>query len=299
MLPAHDETYIALAASRDKRFIDRWALIMSAKNIPHEVYNLPDGWTLYVRTLDADLAQREIEQYQAGERERKAKRRWPNYFPEAMPGLVFVLGALAIFHSFTYAPPGREFWLSAGHASASRITDGQWWLTITALTLHADLEHVGSNIVFGGIVLWALRRVIGAGRAWPLVLLSGALGNYMNALFYASAHNSIGASTAVFGAVGILSAVQVAERFRMPRTRIWIPFAAGLALLASLGSSEKTDIMAHLFGFIAGIGVGLIAIPLLKRDIFIGRGSALFLSLFSFGLVLLAWGRSFCCFSSY
>ena len=299
MQPAHDETYIALAASRDKRFIDRWALIMSAKNIPHEVYNLPDGWTLYVRAVDAQQAEREIEQYEAGERERKAKRRWPRYFPESMPGLVFALGLLAIFHSFTYAPPGREFWLNAGHASASRITDGQWWLTITALTLHADLEHVGSNILFGGIVLWALRRVIGAGRAWPLVLLAGALGNYMNALFYASAHNSIGASTAVFGAVGVLSAVQAAERFRMPRTRIWIPFAAGLALLASLGSSEKTDIMAHLFGFIAGIAIGVAALPLLKKDIFTSRLPAWCLSLFSLALVLLAWGRAFCCTVAY
>jgi membrane associated rhomboid family serine protease len=293
MLPAHDETYIPLAASRDRRFIDRWALIMSAKNIPHEVYNLPDGWTIYVRALDAERAEREIEQYEAGERERRSKRRWPTYFPESMPGLVFVLCLLAIFHSFTYAPPGRSFWLDLGHASASRITDGQRWLTITALTLHADLEHVGSNIVFGGIVLWALRRVIGAGRVWPLVLFAGALGNYMNAVFYASAHNSIGASTAVFAAVGILSAVQAAERFRMPRTRIWIPFAAGLSLLAMLGSSEKTDIMAHFFGFLAGIGVGFAALPALKKDLFTGRAAGLFLSLFSFAVVIIAWGMAF------
>ncbi len=293
MLPAHDETYIPLAASRDRRFIDRWALIMSAKNIPHEVYNLPDGWTLYVRAADAVLAEREIEQYEAGERERKTKRRWPSYFPESMPGLVLVLCLLALFHSFTYAPPGRSFWLDLGHASASRITDGQWWLTITALTLHSDLQHVGSNIVFGGIVVWALRRVIGAGRVWPLVLLSGALGNYFNALFYASAHNSIGASTAVFAAVGILAAVQAAERFRMPRTRIWIPFAAGLSLLAMLGTSEKTDVMAHFFGFLAGVGVGFAALPALKKDLFTGRAAGLFLSLFSFAVVIIAWGMAF------
>lgn len=299
MFPAHDETYIALAASRDKRFIDRWALIMSAKNIPHELYNLPDGWTLYVRAADAAQAQQEITQYEAGERERKVKRRWPSYFPESLPGLAFVLGALAIFHSFTYAPPGREFWLDAGHASASRILDGQWWLTITALTLHGDLEHIASNLFFGGIVVWALRRVIGPGRSWVLVLLAGALGNYMNAVFYGSAHNSIGASTAVFGAIGALSAVQAAERFRMPRTRIWIPFAAGLALLASLGTSEKTDFMAHFFGFIAGIGVGLAAIPALNRDIFAGRAAGISLSILCLAVVLLAWGRAFCCSFSY
>jgi len=289
-LPPSDASYVAILVTRDRRTADRYGLVMSAKGIPFEIYDLPDGFTLYVPVADAERAEREVTQYETGEKERRSRRAGPVYYPDNVPGLALALALLAVFHSRTYAPPGRGFWLDAGRASASRILDGEWWRAVTALTLHADLEHVLSNIVFGGIVLWALRRLIGPGRGWLLVLVSGAIGNWLNALFYASAHHSIGASTAVFGAVGLLAAVQLSARFRLPRTRIWIPFAAGLALLAMLGSSRKTDVMAHLFGFIAGFGVGLAALPALTRDLLGGRRAGWFFTATALLAVLTAWG---------
>lgn len=286
------DRYEPLATSRDRRIAERWSLVLQAKEIPHTLANLPEGWTLYVAGEDRERAERELSQYEQEERARRAPPpSFPRY-PVAMPGLVLVLCLLALFHSYTYAPPGREFWLAAGRASAIRIGDGEWWRAFTALTLHSDLDHLGSNIVFGGVVLWALRRIIGAGWAWMLVLAAGAFGNVLNAWFYGSAHNSIGASTAVFGAVGVLSAVQVLEHFRLPRTRIWIPLAAGLALLAFLGTSERTDFMAHLFGFVAGVGVGLAALPVLDRGVLMGPAGRVLLSLFSLLLVLAAWVRA-------
>jgi len=263
---------------------------MSAKGIPFEIYDLPDGFTLYVPATEAERAEREIALYEKGEKERREQHERHVYYPDDVPGLVLVLTLLALFHSWTYAPPGRAFWLDAGRASASRILDGEWWRTITALTLHADLGHLLSNLVFGGVVIWALRRLLGAGRVWFLVLLSGALGNLLNAIFYASAHHSIGASTAVFGAVGLLAAVQLSSRFRLPRTRIWIPFGAGLALLAMLGSSQKTDMMAHFFGFIAGFAIGIASLPFLVRGLLGGRAANWLLAVASLALLALSWG---------
>ena len=36
----------------------------------------------------------------------------------------------------------------------------------------------------------------------------------------------------------------------------WIPLAAGLALLALLGTSERADLLAHATGFIVGLPLG-------------------------------------------
>jgi len=85
------------------------------------------------------------------------------------------------------------------------------------------------------------------------------LGNFANALFYETRHVSIGASTAVFGALGILAGYQFLTKIKHPRQRIkaWLPLAGGLALLAILGSGAESDIMAHLFGFLSGILLGL------------------------------------------
>jgi membrane associated rhomboid family serine protease len=92
-----------------------------------------------------------------------------------------------------------------------------------------------------------------------MVLLTGALGNLANAALQLPGHRSIGASTAVFGAIGLLSAFQFWSKFRRPghRLKAWLPLAAGLALLGLLGASgERTDLMAHLFGLLAGLLLG-------------------------------------------
>jgi rhomboid protease GluP len=93
-----------------------------------------------------------------------------------------------------------------------------------------------------------------------VVLLAGAGGNLANALVHGSAHVSVGASTSVFGAVGMLGGLGLARRGRkkVPRRRAWAPVAAALALLAMLGTGgERVDVLAHLFGFLFGAVLGL------------------------------------------
>ena len=91
------------------------------------------------------------------------------------------------------------------------------------------------------------------------ILLTGAGGNFINALLYKSNHISVGSSTAVFGAVGILAGYQFLKKFRLSGrgAKAWLPLGAGLALLAFLGSSKYADITAHLFGFLVGIVAGV------------------------------------------
>jgi rhomboid protease GluP len=74
-------------------------------------------------------------------------------------------------------------------------------------------------------------------------------------------HAAIGASTAVFAALGILSGHAWSARPVRWRggIRRWAPIGAGLMLLAFLGfGGERTDVGAHVLGFAIGAASGFL-----------------------------------------
>lgn len=151
-----------------------------------------------------------------------------------------------------------------GSANAYDIVRGEIGRTLTALTLHSDLPHALSNTLFGGLFLASLSGRVGAGVALAGALASGALGNLANAIHHQTGHNSIGASTAVFGVVGLLCGIEAwrRQRLALPWQGAWVPIGAGAALLAMLGAGGgDVDYGAHIYGLLAGIGLGWLTAP--------------------------------------
>jgi hypothetical protein len=70
---------------------------------------------------------------------------------------------------------------------------------------------------------------------------------------------AVGASTAVFAALGLLAGMAWRERLTL-RERLWYrwaPLIAGSCLLTLLGAGNAhVDVLGHVLGFILGIGVG-------------------------------------------
>jgi hypothetical protein len=97
-------------------------------------------------------------------------------------------------------------WFEAGKVDGVLIRAGEWWRPFTALTLHADAAHLFGNLVFGVLFGYAAGQLLGSGVAWFSILIAGALGNAVNTFIQAPEHTSVGASTAVFAALGIVSA---------------------------------------------------------------------------------------------
>ncbi|HVO92368.1 MAG TPA: rhomboid family intramembrane serine protease [Terriglobales bacterium] len=152
-------------------------------------------------------------------------------------------------------------WFERGSADAQLIIQGELWRTVTALTLHADVAHVLSNAVAAAVFFSVLSSMVGAGLGGALVLLAGAGGNLADAFLQGSPHVAVGASTAVFGAVGMLGSLGMIRRRRraLSRWRGWLPIAASLALLGMLGSGgERVDIWAHLLGLVVGAVLGIL-----------------------------------------
>jgi membrane associated rhomboid family serine protease len=273
-----------------------WSLVLDARYIPCQIVALSaESISLLVPPYRFDEACQELRHFE------QENDQWP---PEALPtrpmientlATLSVLILLATFHNITQFDTvqtgiSMPDWVSIGNAQAAKILDGQWWRLVTALTLHADWAHLSSNLAIGGIFVIFLCRELGSGLAWSLLLGAGTLGNLVNAYMQPASHSSVGASTAVFGAVGILAALSLV-RYRHNLLKRWIfPVAGALSLLALLGTEGKnTDLGAHLFGFVYGGFLGLITEYVIGRH---GRPGWLLnatLALFSITVVVVAW----------
>jgi membrane associated rhomboid family serine protease len=173
---------------------------------------------------------------------------------------LWVAALLLVIHVAVTYHHASEAIVRAYGADAHLILKGQIYRVITALWLHAGPLHLAGNMV--GIILFATAvcSVTGVAVGWLMILLAAGLGNYLNAVFYQSAHLSIGASTAVFSAIGILAGVRFIRKPREGgwKQSPWLPLAAGLGLLGMLGTAgERTDLMAHLFGMLSGVLMGI------------------------------------------
>jgi rhomboid protease GluP len=225
------------------------SLALEAMGIANEVESIPQGrWTIVVDDADAAAAEGVLAAWEGENAPRTEPPGKPTYGPSAV-GAVASL-AIVSFAAFVGLSAGTN-WVERGTADAARVLHGEWWRVATALTLHADAGHVAGNAVAIGVLITALARRLGPALAVWLALVAGLGGNAATALVARSGHLSIGASTAVFGALGSLSALQV------PGRRAWLTLGAGVALLGLLGTGERADLLAHLFGFVAGVMEGL------------------------------------------
>ena len=237
-----------------------FALTLSSANIAHRVVKHKDGaFGLWVESGDVDRAVNVIREYMDENRDNEGVPvAGDHYSGKSLAGLWGAAG-LMILYILIAVGHYEEQLIRTYASSASRILAGEVWRTVTALGLHSNALHLAGNMV--GIALFgsAVCGIAGWGIGALMILFSGALGNFANALFYETRHVSIGASTAVFGALGILAGYQFLTKIKHPRQRVkaWLPLAGGLALLAILGSGTESDIMAHLFGFFSGILLGL------------------------------------------
>jgi rhomboid protease GluP len=241
---------------------EQYALVLAAAGINCRLAVLDGAVTLSVALPDVGRARQEVAAY-AQENQRQSRPFHP--MRALIEGADSALAYCAVL-LFLYGASRREIfsqdWWSAGAAQAGLIADGEWWRTLTALGLHADLGHLVSNLAFGSFLGLLLAQLLGPGLAWLAILLGGAGGNALNALLHPAAHTAVGASTAIFAALGILAALTWRRRAARWRhgLRRWLPLAAGVMLLVYLGfGGERTDIGGHIAGFVVGtaLGVGL------------------------------------------
>jgi len=198
----------------------------------------------------------------------------PRLNPYAWVGCVAYAFVL-VFVAFAVA---GGFWrldsFDLGAIDAGLVQAGEWWRAWTALTLHVDAAHLAANLGAGLWFGYLAARFVGPGHAWLLTLIGAGVANLFEAMLGPDAHRSVGASTAVFTVLGLLSAYNWRVRFELPQRwpLRWGPLIAGALLLGWLGTggmtgldkpeviaSSTTDIVAHATGFFVGVLAGAVA----------------------------------------
>lgn len=246
-----------------------WLAVLSSARVRYRVKLDGRGWAVWVPVEEVERAEEELREYL------RANRDWPppaavlpyseGEFDAATLASLSVAFGLVWFHRYTGPYSATVAFFAVGSADSSRIVAGEWWRTLTALTLHTDAGHVLANalccVAFGRSVC----RQLGTGVAWTLIGLTGAAANGLTACSVAAGHAAVGASTATFGALGILAGLQLVrnlgslrEGHRL-RGRVWLPLGAAVGVLALLGSGARSDLLGHLWGIVVGVGAGCAA----------------------------------------
>ncbi|MBP3737270.1 MAG: rhomboid family intramembrane serine protease [Lachnospiraceae bacterium] len=136
------------------------------------------------------------------------------------------------------------------------LQGGEYYRILTAMFLHADVNHLASNMIILYFVGVQVEKRLGRISYFLLYLLSGVIGNMVSIALqqmHGESFYSIGASGAVFGVVGAMAAIMIRNRKYIRRsdmTRMLI----GVGYSIYLGfQSRSTDNAAHIGGFIAGV----------------------------------------------
>jgi membrane associated rhomboid family serine protease len=233
------------------------------------VEQCPDSSTFILHAEPANIAaiRSEIEEYER-EQIRPAPPivTGPELFRHGSGWGVYGLWLACLVLAFGWQnshPGGADRFASS---SIGLIGQGEWWRPFTALFLHADGPHLIGNLLSGMLFGTLVAQSLGAWRGWALILACGTIGNTLTStLTWPESFVSIGASTAVFGALGILSglgfAAMLRTRLHVPWARTAAPVLGGIILLGWLGGggpSGNTDVLGHVFGFGSGLAAGCI-----------------------------------------
>jgi len=258
--PHHSET--AIFRSPDRKPCWEHALVLQARGIPHRVVNDGPWHVLLVPSPLAQQAVTELGDYGTENVDWPPPHEAPPFLGQGRRAAWTYALALGLFHPLSTAGLAHLNWWDRGKLVAGDVMDGEWWRATTALTLHGGAGHLIGNLAFGwGFALLAT-HTMGTGITWMGILLAGTLGNLLNAAIQDPSHASIGASTAVFGCLGLMASYEWVRRNRLllGSMRRLSPLLAAAVLLGYLGMGDTqsgaapTDVMAHVLG----MGVGLL-----------------------------------------
>jgi rhomboid protease GluP len=248
-------------------------LVVLAAGEPYWLLPSPEGFRLLVEPQEFERLSRQLSLYD------RESAGWP---PAPVPAgrarraelatpLLWALALMAVFWCQS-AWPGRLE--EAGALDTQAVFGrGEWWRPATALFLHADVGHLASNLFSGVFAFSAVLTTIGRRRGWLLLALASVAGNVVvAALNYPGPYRSLGASTAVFAGLGLLTGRAIGLARMDPWRGRWkavlAPLAAGLALLGLFGAGGiQVDIGAHAAGFGAGLLLGYLAGNRSRQDI--------------------------------
>lgn len=241
-------------------------LVVLAMRLGYWVEPVPGGFSLRVAAAAADEVRVQLALFD------RESTGWPPRLRALarlrFQGVIPVGWAVATMVVFRLQQAWPERFEAFGSLRGDAIfLGGEWWRPATALFLHADLVHLLANVAAGFFMFGLVLGDLGARRGGTALGAAAIAGNVAAAALHPwTGYASIGASTAVFAALGLLTGSSVRAAARSAPRFSWrallIPLLAGVSLLALYGAGGlHTDVVAHATGFAAGLVLGLMIGP--------------------------------------
>lgn len=252
--PNYPET-CCIAAGTFRQIRD-YSLVLLSQGIDHRLGHSPEGpFQIFILPEFQELADQQLELYRKENPPKEENPPLPLSF-SLQPLWILIPILTVTLIDFAEIKNLHQ----PGISDASKVLRGEWWRSITALTLHGDVRHLASNILCGYIVMNMITYRIPLLRLAPFLAISSAVANICVSMTVKTNFSSLGFSTFVFAAIGCLAVIE----FRlMPKEthgllRRFAPLCGATSLAVFLGLGENADILGHAYGFLAGLVCGLI-----------------------------------------
>ena len=188
--------------------------------------------------------------------------------PEAICTVALIVINIAVFFILTMFGDTEDavFMLQHGAMYEPYIIEGhEYYRIFTCLFLHFGITHLLNNMVVLGALGWNLELEIGKVRFVIIYFASGIIGNIVSLFYDLTLEQpavSAGASGAIFGLMGALLYVVIANRGRLGRLS-----GRGMLVMVVLSlyfglTSTGVDNFAHIGGLVSGF---LLAVLLYRR----------------------------------
>lgn len=155
-----------------------------------------------------------------------------------------------------YAVYDSDIMLKMGALSYETFAAGAWYQIITSVFMHFGISHLFNNMLLLTYAGCELEKRIGSLPYFILYIGTGVCGNVLSLWYYNHIGEravSAGASGAIFGVIGALFIVLVANRTKTedltPRRLLFMAVVTIYYGMTTMG----VDNAAHIGGFISGI----------------------------------------------
>ena len=197
-------------------------------------------------------------------------------------------GALRPRGPFEVFSPSSGALHALGATGAFPWAQGEWWTLFTAIYLHGGLLHILFNVLWIRQLGPAVEELYGPARFFVIFTISGVVGFVVsNAVGVAF---TVGASGSIFGLLGAMVAFG-RRRGGVFGTMVLRQYGQWALLLFVFGFfMSGVNNLAHLGGFIGGLGAGLV-ISLAERRTettvdHLLAGACILVTVFAFALAL-------------
>ena len=172
--------------------------------------------------------------------------------------LVILVCCLASVYAWLYLEP--DFVVESLAFSGENLLKGRVWTLVTALFLHADILHLGGNMIFLFVFGNTLEKEAESAKTLGVFFFGGILSFILSGFFYEPHIPMIGASAAIFTLTAIVMLVKPLKFsfiFLMPQGLVAIIYFMYNITAVYFGATGNVAYISHVIGFAVGVPFGI------------------------------------------